>query len=44
MGYLKKIQIDELKVNGGKLTVKVGNKDFKHNKIDFPLYNQVLGM
>ena len=44
VGYLKKIQIDELKVNGGKLTVKVGNKDFKHNKIDFPLYNQVLGM
>ena len=44
VGHLKRIRITDLKVNGGQVTVKVGNKDFPHNKIDFPLYNQVLGM
>ena len=44
VGHLKRIRITDLKVNGGQVTVKVGNKDFPHNKIEFPLYNQILGM
>ena len=44
VGHLKRIRVKDLKVNGGQVTVKVGNKDFPHNKIEFPLYNQILGM
>ena len=44
VGHLKRIRVKDLKVNGGQVTIKVGNKDFPHNKIEFPLYNQVLGL
>lgn len=44
VGYLKDILINDLVVNGGKLTLKVCTKDFKHaKKINFPLYNQSFG-
>lgn len=43
VGYLEQIYIDNLKVHGGKVVLKVGNKDFKHNKLTFPMYNQEVG-
>lgn len=44
VGYLTDIKVDDLTVNGGKLTLKVCTKDFKHaKKINFPLYNQSFG-
>lgn len=43
VGYLDHINIENLKVHGGKVTLKVCNKDFKHNKINFPMYNKEVG-
>ncbi len=45
VGYINSIDIKDLKVNGGKLQMKVSNMDFPHKKtLKFPLYNQVLGL
>ncbi|MCQ2292066.1 MAG: hypothetical protein MJZ39_02755 [Bacteroidales bacterium] len=44
VGYISDIKINDLTVNGGRLTLKVCTKDFKHEKkINFPLYNQHFG-
>ncbi len=44
VGHVKSIDITDLKVNGGEVTLKVCNKDFKHDgSINFPLYNKKVG-
>ncbi len=44
VGYLKNIIFNDLKVMGGEVTLKVANKDFKHDhKINFPMYNKKVG-
>ncbi len=45
VGYISSIEVKNLKVNGGKVQLKICNKDFPHEKkIKFPLYNQVIGL
>lgn len=44
VGYINKIFIQNLKVNGGKIQLKTCNKDFPHDyKIEYPYYNQIVG-
>lgn len=44
VGYLNKIDITGLVVNGGQMLLKVANKDFKHDAtIKFPMYNKKVG-
>lgn len=44
VGYINKVYIQNLKVNGGKIQLKTCNKDFPHDyKIEFPYYNQIIG-
>lgn len=42
--YVDKIDIQNLKVRGGAVMLKISNKDFPHEKkFDFPLYNHIIG-
>lgn len=44
VGHITDINITDLKVNGGKTTLKVSTKDFPHNgTIHFPMYNKTVG-
>lgn len=42
--YVSKIDIQNLKVRGGAIMLKICNKDFPHEKkLDFPLHNHIIG-
>ena len=44
VGNIKEIDYQNLNVVGGKITLKISNKDFPHSTpINFPLRNQILG-